>query len=69
MKVTLQLDDEYADAVNKRIDQLQNKRARQIRKVGSDELADEIEASDPDAAGYIKELVRADLDDAGVIDE
>ena len=69
MKVTLDLDDEYTDAVRRRIDELQDKRARQVREAGSEELAAEIEASDPDAGSYLKELIKEDLRDSGVIDQ
>jgi len=66
MKVTLELSGEYERAVSRRIEQLQAKRARQLRNAGRDELAAEIE--DADAAQYVKELVRDDVEDAGLMD-
>ncbi|MDS0220140.1 hypothetical protein NDI54_02120 [Haloarcula sp. S1AR25-5A] len=69
MKVTLEVSDEYEQAVRRRIEQLQSKRARQLRNAGRDELAAEVEDADADAAQYMKELVRDDLADAGLVDE
>ncbi|WP_313695300.1 hypothetical protein [Halorarum halobium] len=67
MKVTLEVSDEYEQVVRRRIEQLQSKRARQLRNAGRNELAAEVE--DADAAQYMKELVRDDLADAGLMDE
>jgi hypothetical protein len=69
MKVTLELSGEYQQSVNRRIEQLQAKRARQLRNAGRDELAAEVEDADTDAAQYVKELVRDDLADGGLVDE
>lgn len=69
MRVTLELSGEYEQAVRRRIDQLQAKRARQLRNAGRDELASEVEGVDADAAQYVKALVRDDLAEAGVVDK
>lgn len=69
MKVTLELSGEYERAVHRRIEQLQSKRARQLRNAGRDELAAGVEDADADAAQYVKGLVRNDLADAGLVDE
>lgn len=69
MKVTLELSDEYEQAVRRRIEQLQARRARQLRNAGREELAVEVEDADADAAQYVKQLVQDDLADSGMVDE
>ena len=68
-KVTLSFDEKYDRLVRQRVEMLQQQRARELRNVGREELAERVAGSDPNRADYVKELVKADLQEAGLTDE
>ncbi|MFC6863240.1 hypothetical protein ACFQGE_07175 [Halomicroarcula sp. GCM10025817] len=68
-KVTLSFDEKYDQLVRQRVKMLRQHRARELRNVGRDELAERVAESEPDRADYVKELVKADLQEAGLTDE
>jgi hypothetical protein len=68
-KVTLSFDEKYDRLVRRRIEMLQQQRARELRDASRDELAQRVTESEPDRADYLKELVKTDLQEAGLTDE
>ncbi|RLM48020.1 hypothetical protein DVK00_05850 [Haloarcula sp. Atlit-47R] len=68
-KVTLSFDEKYDRLVRQRVKTLQKQRARELRDAGREELAERVAESEPDRADYVKELVKADLQDAGLTHE
>lgn len=68
-KVTLSFDEKYDRLVRQRVETLQKQRARELRNAGREELAERVAESEPDRTDYVKELVKADLQDAGLTHE
>lgn len=68
-KVTLRFDEKYDRLVRQRVEMLQQQRGRELRNASRDELAERVAESEPDRADYLKELVKADLQEAGLTDE
>jgi hypothetical protein len=68
-KVTLSFDEKYDRLVRQRVEMLQQQRARELRNAGREELAERVAESEPDRADYVKELVKADLQEAGLTDD
>lgn len=68
-KVTLSFDDKYDRLVRQRVEMLQQQRARELRNAGREELAERVAESEPNRADYVKELVKADLQEAGLTDD
>jgi len=61
MNIEIQLDETFQQKVAHRIEQLQAKRVRELREAGEAELAAKVAESEPDAATYVKNLIREDL--------
>ena len=61
MNIKIQLDDTFEQKAKSRLEELQSKRVRELREAGEAELAAKVSESDPDAATYVKNLIREDL--------
>ena len=65
-EIALQVDDSYLSAIESRMADLREQRAAELRKNGRDELASEVAESEPNAAQYVKNLIKADLESEGL---
>lgn len=61
MNIEIQLGKPYVQKVEHRIEQLQARRVRELQNADRDKLADKVSESEPDAATYVKNLIREDL--------
>ena len=65
-EIALQVDDGYQSAINRRVAALQETRVEELRRAGREDLADEVAQSEPNAAQYVKNLIKADLESEGI---
>jgi len=62
MNIEIQLDETFSQKAAHRMEELQSKRVRELREAGEAELAAKVAESEPDAATYVKNLIREDLE-------